>query len=40
LLSFRLPRIACALYALVAIVWLIPDPRIEKKLIDESHSHN
>ena len=32
LLSFRLPRIACALYALVAIVWLIPDPRIEKRL--------
>lgn len=39
LLSFRLPRIACALYALVAIMWLVPDPRIEKKFIDESHSH-
>lgn len=37
--SFRLPRIACALYALVAILWLIPDPRIEKTLINESHSH-
>ena len=39
LLSFQLPRIACALYALVAIVWLIPDPRIEKKFINEPHSH-
>ena len=36
--SFRLPRIACALYALVAIVWLIPDPRIEKRLNSEPHS--
>jgi len=39
LLSFRLPRIACALYALVAVMWLIPDPRIEKTLINESHAH-
>jgi uncharacterized membrane protein len=39
LLSFRLPRLACALYAVVAIIWLIPDPRIEKKLINQSHSH-
>jgi uncharacterized membrane protein len=38
LLSFRLPRFACSLYALVAVMWLIPDPRIEKKFIDESHS--
>jgi uncharacterized membrane protein len=38
LLSFRMPRTACALYALVAIMWLIPDPRIEKKFINESHS--
>lgn len=39
LLSFRLPRIACGLYALVAVIWLIPDPRIEKQFMDESHSH-
>ena len=36
LLAFRLPRIACALYALVAIMWLIPDPRIERKVIQEA----
>ena len=39
LLSFRMPRIACTLYAVVAVVWLVPDRRIEKKLINESHSH-
>ncbi|HEX3104686.1 MAG TPA: TMEM175 family protein [Terriglobales bacterium] len=39
LLSFRLPRIACSLYALVAIMWLIPDPRIERKLVNESRLH-
>jgi len=26
------PSIACALYALVAVIWLIPDRRIEKEL--------
>ncbi len=31
-LAFVDPRIACALYALVALIWLIPDPRIEKTL--------
>jgi uncharacterized membrane protein len=36
LLAFRLTRIACALYALVAIMWLIPDPRIERKVIQEA----
>lgn len=39
LLSLRLPRIACGLYALVAVIWLIPDPRIEKTLLQEPHSH-
>ena len=38
LLSFQRPRIACSLYALVAVMWLIPDRRIERKLINESHS--
>lgn len=34
-LSFVQPWIACACYALVAIVWLIPDPRIERTLRQE-----
>ena len=29
-LAFWQPLIACALYALVAIIWLSPDPRIER----------
>ena len=31
-LSLVHPWVACACYALVAIMWLIPDPRIEKAL--------
>jgi Predicted integral membrane protein len=39
-LSFVKPWIACACYALVAVMWLIPDPRIEKNFRKESmHSH-
>jgi hypothetical protein len=34
-LSFLQPWIACACYAMVAIMWLLPDPRIEKKLGNE-----
>jgi hypothetical protein len=26
------PRLACALYVVVAVVWLVPDRRIEKTL--------
>lgn len=26
--------IACSLYLLVARVWLVPDPRIERKLVE------
>ena len=33
LLAFVNPGLACALYVLVAILWLIPDRRIEKTLI-------
>lgn len=33
-LSFWRPWLACALYTLVAIMWLLPDPRIER-LIQE-----
>jgi uncharacterized membrane protein len=35
-LSFMQPWIACACYALVAVMWLIPDPRIEKTIGKES----
>jgi uncharacterized membrane protein len=31
-LAFAHPRIACCLYILVAVMWLIPDRRIEKYL--------
>jgi uncharacterized membrane protein len=31
-LSFIHPWVACACYVVVAIMWLIPDPRIEKAL--------
>jgi uncharacterized membrane protein len=31
-LSFVVPWIACALYVLVAIMWLVPDRRIERTL--------
>lgn len=31
-ISFFVPLLACALYVLVAIIWLIPDPRIERNL--------
>ncbi len=31
-LAFAQPWIACACYALVAILWLLPDPRIERTL--------
>lgn len=33
-LALLSPGIACALYVLVAIMWLVPDRRIEKKLVD------
>jgi TMEM175 potassium channel family protein len=31
-LAFSRPWIACACYVIVAIMWMIPDPRIEKRL--------
>ena len=31
-LSFVRPWVACACYVLVAVMWLVPDPRIEKTL--------
>jgi uncharacterized membrane protein len=35
-LSFASPRVACALYVLVAVMWLIPDRRIEAVLSGRS----
>jgi uncharacterized membrane protein len=34
-LAFVQPWIACACYVLVAVMWLLPDPRIEKRLRKE-----
>jgi uncharacterized membrane protein len=31
-LAMRWPWIACSIYAVVALMWLIPDPRIERKI--------
>lgn len=33
-LSFIRPWIACSCYVLVAVMWLLPDPRIEKNIKD------
>ena len=33
-LAFLKPWLACACYMLVAIIWLLPDPRIEKHIHD------
>jgi uncharacterized membrane protein len=33
-LSFAEPRLACGLYGLVAVLWLVPDRRIEKALVE------
>jgi uncharacterized membrane protein len=35
-LSFVHPMISCALYITVAIIWLVPDRRIEKQLANHS----
>jgi uncharacterized membrane protein len=34
-LAFTLPWVSCALYAAVAITWLVPDRRLEKALLAE-----
>jgi hypothetical protein len=31
-LSFVHEGIACAIYALVALIWFVPDPRIERRI--------
>jgi uncharacterized membrane protein len=35
-LSFVDPRIACALYVVVAVIWLVPDRRIESVLTERA----
>ncbi len=35
-LAFVQPWIACAIYVLIAVLWLIPDRRIEKVLSDRA----
>jgi uncharacterized membrane protein len=34
LAAFVLPWLAAALYVLVAVIWLVPDRRIERALVD------
>lgn len=34
-LAFYIPWISLALYSSVAVLWLVPDKRIEKKLVEE-----
>ena len=36
--GYFIPAIGCAMYALVALIWLIPDKRIEKALSTTSHA--
>ena len=33
-LAFIRSWMACALYVMVAVMWLVPDPRIEKKIVE------
>ena len=34
-LAFWLPYAACALYVIVALIWLVPEPRIEQQAAKE-----
>ena len=36
-LSFWKPLLACGIYTLVAVMWLLPDPRIEKMVRERSN---
>jgi uncharacterized membrane protein len=40
LCSFRFPWVAGALYALVALMWLVPDSRIERKVADNRNAES
>jgi uncharacterized membrane protein len=33
------PWIGIAMYGIVALIWLIPDPRIARRLVDDHHPH-
>lgn len=35
-LAFASPRLACAIYVAIAVLWLIPDRRIEKVLVERA----
>ncbi|MCA9401870.1 MAG: DUF1211 domain-containing protein [Candidatus Omnitrophica bacterium] len=39
-LSYIHPYLSCVIYALVAIIWIVPDQRIEKALADNKTSQN
>ncbi len=32
LIALKVPLVSCGIYFLVALIWIIPDPRIEKKI--------
>jgi uncharacterized membrane protein len=38
--AFLVPRLACALYVLVAMIWLVPDLRLERVLVARTSSNN
>jgi hypothetical protein len=37
--AFASPTVACLLYVLVTILWLVPDRRIERTLTEEGPEH-
>jgi uncharacterized membrane protein len=37
-IACKLPRVACALYVAVAIIWFVPDTRIERKITEHEPS--
>jgi len=37
-LAFFLPMVSCAIYVTVAIIWLVPDRRIERKMAATPHA--
>jgi cobalamin synthase len=40
LLAWAAPWISAALYVAVAAMWLVPDPRIERRLASEEHERS
>ena len=35
-LAFVQPWLSCAIYVVVAVLWLVPDQRIERKIVDSA----